>query len=310
MCPEIRELALDDLIFSPLHVRKDPGDIGDLTASITDYGILEPILVRPMGEGYQVIIGSRRVAAARQAGLTTIPAIVDEVTDVQATLFSLIENLQRKDLTLSERVEGYKALLDLNPTYTYSTLAQDIGVPHQKISQDFQAMEIHTKLLPYGISVASHLQPTDERRQRGEVLPEYHAVLLHQVMPYVDTADTGTGAGRDGALVLLARKIAPMSQIEARAYIASLKDESEYLDDPAGQQEGDAIILSAQQTDHRHGASQPGKTPATGEHDGGVLVCVYCQRAITLIHRGDGRHQVKRQVVHPENQMDLPSLNI
>jgi ParB/RepB/Spo0J family partition protein len=290
MCPEIRELALDDLIFSPLHVRKDPGDIGDLTASITDYGVLEPILVRPMGEGYQVIIGSRRVAAARQAGLTTIPAIVDEVTDVQATLFSLIENLQRKDLTLSERVEGYKALLDLQPTFTYQALAKAIGVPHQKISQDFQAMEIHTKLKPYGMIVASNLQKAHERRQRGEVLPEYHAVLLHQALPYVDAGATGMDAGPDGVLVFLARKIAPMGQIAARDYLARLKDGSASLDDPAGEQQAEELTPPRYQTEHRHNLSPSGKPEGMDGQDGGVLVCVYCQQAITLIHRGDGKH--------------------
>jgi ParB family chromosome partitioning protein len=126
----IRHIELDSLINSPLNVRKDPGDLDELTASITGSGVLAPILVRPKGDMYEVIAGSRRVAAARRAGHTTIPAIVVEVTDARAKLLSLIENLQRKDISIIERVEGYKALLDLNPAYTYYTLAQDIGVLH------------------------------------------------------------------------------------------------------------------------------------------------------------------------------------
>jgi hypothetical protein len=257
---------------------------------------------------YGVIAGSHRVAAARRSGHTTIPAIVVEVTDALAKLFSLIENPQRKDISLMERVEGYKALLDLNPAYTYYTLAQDIGVPHQKISQDFQAMEVHTKLQPYDMSVASHLQPTDERRQRGEVLPEYHAVLLHQAMPYLDTADTGMGAGRDGALMLLARKIAPMSQIEARAYIEAVRDGRESLDDPVSQHVDGESPPSWHFKSVRHGSSRRSNAVAKQRMDGGLVTCSCCEQALTLIHLSNGTHQVKRHAFHLVDQLELPGL--
>jgi ParB/RepB/Spo0J family partition protein len=297
-----RELNLDALTISPRNVRIDFGDVDDLVASVTDYGVLEPIVVRPMGEGYEVLIGSRRVAAARRAGHTTIPSlVVDDVTDAQATLFSLIENLKRKDLTLSERVAGYKALLDLEPSFTYQRLAQAIGVPHQKISQDLQAYEMQTRLMPYSISVASNLQPGDERRQRGELLPEYHAVLLHQALPYLDEYATGTGGGPDGALAVLARKIAPMGQFAARAYITSLKDGSASLDDPAGEEDEAESITPWHQTGHQHSQSQPGTPEGKGRQDGGVVICAYCDQAVTILHTATGTHQVKRQSLHQEN---------
>jgi hypothetical protein len=153
-------------------------------------------------------------------------------------------------------------------------------------------MEVHTKLQPYNMSVASHLQPTDERRQRGEVLPEYHAVLLHQAMPYLDTADTGTGAGRDGALVLLARKIAPMSQIEARAYIEAVKDGRESLDDPVSQHVDGESPPSWHFKSVRHGSSRRSKAAAKQGMDGGLVTCSCCNRVLKLNHRADGTHTI------------------
>ena len=107
---DIKEIPLDICYISPYNVRKDPGDLTELIDSIRDRGVLEPILVRQRGEEYQVIAGRRRLEAARIVGLQTIPASVLEVTDLQLILTSLIENIQRKDLTLAERVETYQAL--------------------------------------------------------------------------------------------------------------------------------------------------------------------------------------------------------
>jgi ParB/RepB/Spo0J family partition protein len=199
MNPVIRETALDNLIISPLNVRKDPGDLTELIASVTDIGVLEPVLVWAKGDTYEVIAGSRRVKAARSAGHQTIPAIVVEVSDLQALLVSLIENIQRKDLSLTERVEGYKALQRLDPEYhSHRSLAKVTGLSHQKITQDFQAYETLLKLEPYGIRVASDLPPSAPERQQGEVLPEYHAVLLHQAMSSLVAEGAVTIAESDG----------------------------------------------------------------------------------------------------------------
>jgi ParB/RepB/Spo0J family partition protein len=217
----VTEIELDKLYISPLNVRRDPGDLDELIDSITERGVLAPLLVRRKGEQYEVYAGSRRLQAARRAGHSTIPCIVGEVTDLQVILISLIENVQRKDLSLDERVETYKALQLLDPEYSsHRAIAKAISRSHQKISQDFQAYEILEKLQPHGFSLASDLTPAAEGRQQGKVLPEYHAVLLHQVLPYLVADEIGTVEDK---LVQLATTIAPMSQSDAKAYIAGLK---------------------------------------------------------------------------------------
>jgi ParB/RepB/Spo0J family partition protein len=295
---EIRDIPLDDIIISPLNVRKDLGDLTGLTDSITDIGVQVHVHVRPVGEQFEVIAGSRRVAAARKAGLQTIPAFVHAVSEVEAKRLSLVENIVRKRLSVVERVEGYKDLQDLEPKYhNYHELARATGQTHQKISQDFQANEIRTKLLSFGIEVASDLPPTDERRQRGEALPEYHAVLVYQAISSLVASGVITEAAADEEMYRLAKLIAPLPQAEAKVYIERMKSRREHRSDQASQPV-EAEYTSSWQ-------SQPA---AIQGEAGGLVTCTCCQQAFTLIHYGDGEHQVKRPVFHPVDQRELPGL--
>jgi ParB/RepB/Spo0J family partition protein len=297
MSPECKELALDTLSISPYNVRKDPGDLTDIIDSVTDIGVVDPISVVQRGERYEVIAGSRRVEAARRAGHTTIPAIVHEITDAQAIRISLIENLHRKDLTLAERVEGYKELQAVDPLlHSPSALAKATGQAHQKITQDFQAYEMLHRLSPLGITVASHLQPTDPRRQQGEVLPEYHAVLLYQVMPYVTSDDAEAGEATEEQLLVLARKLASMSQAAAKAYIDAVK------------RRRDARSASASKQDEE-ASTPPWHDTVTVEADGGIVMCAYCQHQLSLVHFSDGTHQVKPYSLYLKDQKELPAFN-
>ena len=91
----------------------DPAAIEELAASIREYGLIQPITVRPLDKGYyQIIAGERRWRAARLAGLTQVPAIVIEADDRKAMELALIENLQREDLNPIEEAEGYKTLIE------------------------------------------------------------------------------------------------------------------------------------------------------------------------------------------------------
>jgi ParB/RepB/Spo0J family partition protein len=268
---EIREIALDKLYISPLNVRKDPGDLSEITDSVNGIGVLNPILVRQRGEMYEVIAGSRRVKAARSAGQTTIPAIVLEVTDLEAILVSLIENIQRKDLTLEERVESYHALRLCGAEYqSHRSLAKATGLSHQKITQDFQAYETLLKLKPYGFTVASDLPPTTAERQSGEVLPEYHAVLVHQAMSYLEEAGAVTDSDSEEKMVELAKLIAPLSQQAAKELIEQVK---------AGEQPArrslhhitEELVSFQQFNARRHDSSRRRTAAAKGGEDGGLV---------------------------------------
>jgi ParB family chromosome partitioning protein len=86
--------------------------IDELADSIAERGVLQPILLRPHGDGYEIIAGERRWRAAQRARLHSIPAIVRDVDDASAAEIALIENIQREDLNAIEEAEGYKQLIE------------------------------------------------------------------------------------------------------------------------------------------------------------------------------------------------------
>ncbi len=91
----------------------DEAALADLAASIGQHGVLQPLLVRPLpGGGYQLVAGERRWRASRMAGLTEVPVVVREMTDLEASELALIENLQRQDLNPMEEALGYRTLME------------------------------------------------------------------------------------------------------------------------------------------------------------------------------------------------------
>ncbi len=91
----------------------EPESLSELSESIKEHGVLQPLLVRPMPDGsYRLVAGERRYRAARMAGLTEVPVTVRDMTDEEESIFALIENLQREDLNAIEEAEGIKTLID------------------------------------------------------------------------------------------------------------------------------------------------------------------------------------------------------
>ena len=87
--------------------------IAELAESISKHGVIQPLLVRPiLGGGYQIVAGERRFRASRMAGITEVPVVIKDLSDMEAAEIALIENLQRKDLNPIEEALGYKQLID------------------------------------------------------------------------------------------------------------------------------------------------------------------------------------------------------
>ncbi|WP_140984284.1 ParB/RepB/Spo0J family partition protein [Asticcacaulis tiandongensis] len=87
-------------------------EIDDLAASIREKGVLQPILVRPVGQGFQIIAGERRWRASQKAGLKTVPVLVRELDDLEVLEIGIIENVQREDLNPIEEARAYRALME------------------------------------------------------------------------------------------------------------------------------------------------------------------------------------------------------
>ena len=107
--------------------RMDESALEELAASIRQHGVMQPILVRPAGQGrFEIIAGERRFRAARAAGLDEVPVIVRDVPDEQALAMALIENIQREDLNPLEQAQAVKRLID-EFRYTHEQAAEAIG---------------------------------------------------------------------------------------------------------------------------------------------------------------------------------------
>ena len=104
----------------------DEGRLADLVASIKEKGLLQPILVRKAGLGYEVIAGERRLRAARKLNFDQVPVIVKNVTDREALVLALVENIQREELNPIEEAQGFKRLVD-EFQFTQETVAESIG---------------------------------------------------------------------------------------------------------------------------------------------------------------------------------------
>lgn len=110
----VSTLPVSDLAPNREQPRKlfDDEALNDLTESIREHGVLQPILVRPVSDGsYQIVAGERRYRAAVNAGLRSVPVIIKVLSDKDAALIALIENLQREDLTPFEEAEGIQKLI-------------------------------------------------------------------------------------------------------------------------------------------------------------------------------------------------------
>ncbi len=139
-----QELPMDSIVPNPFQPRSEFDDAGiaALADSIEQVGVLQPVLVRPDGDGaYQLIAGERRWRAAQQAGLTVIPAIVREVRDVSALEHAVIENLHRQDLNALEEAAAYQQLID-DFGFTQQQLAQRVGKSRPSVANTLRLLNL------------------------------------------------------------------------------------------------------------------------------------------------------------------------
>jgi ParB family chromosome partitioning protein len=129
------DLPVDGLIPNPEQPRKVFRDeaLDELANSIRSTGVLQPIVVRPRGDRYEILVGERRWRAAKQAGLARVPALVRDASDADALEFALVENLLREDLNPMEQADAYQRLLG-EFGWTQEELARRIGKDRSSVA--------------------------------------------------------------------------------------------------------------------------------------------------------------------------------
>ena len=138
--------------------RFDDEAMQSLVESVREKGILQPILVRPHGEGWEIIAGERRWRAAQAAGLHAVPVIVQDLDDRAALEIALVENVQRQDLTALEEAEGYQRLID-EFDHRQEDLARSVGKSRSHIANTLRLLQLPVevrRLLQDGALSAGH----------------------------------------------------------------------------------------------------------------------------------------------------------
>ncbi len=132
--PVGRMVPIESVDPNPDQPRQAMGDLSELIASVTEKGIIEPLVVRQKGSRYQIIAGERRYHAAVQSGLTDLPVVVRDVDDTEMLELALVENIQRKDLTPFEESEALHSL-GQKCGYTHEDLAKRLGKSRTSITE-------------------------------------------------------------------------------------------------------------------------------------------------------------------------------
>ena len=132
---DIKEIPVSEIRPNPYQPRKtfNQEALEELAESIRNYGVFQPIIVKKSIKGYDLIAGERRLRASRLAGIDTIPAIVKEFTDEEMREISLLENIQRENLTAIELAWAYKGIID-NLDIRQEDLAKKIGKSRSHIT--------------------------------------------------------------------------------------------------------------------------------------------------------------------------------
>jgi len=137
------ELSIDAITANPKQPRKDFDDkaLHDLSESLKQSGLLQPVVVRRLGDGYQLVVGERRWRAAKLAGITKIPAVVREATDAETLELALVENLLREDLNPMEEAEAYQRLL-AEFGWTQEELAQRVARDRSSVANCLRLLKL------------------------------------------------------------------------------------------------------------------------------------------------------------------------
>ncbi|SDE77253.1 nucleoid occlusion protein [Sporomusa acidovorans] len=173
----VQKVSPESIVPNPFQPRKTFNDdsLQELAASIREFGVIQPLLVRRQGETYELIAGERRLRASRLAGLAEVPVIIRELDDKEMAELAMIENLQREDLHFLEEAEGYQHLI-ASFNFTQEELARRVGKNQSTIANKLRLLKLVPEVRQVLVSEnlterhARALLKLDDSRRQMEVL--------------------------------------------------------------------------------------------------------------------------------------------
>ena len=138
----VDQLPVDTLSVSSYQPRKyiDPEAIAELASSVAQKGILQPLLVRPLEKGYEIVAGERRFRAAQQVGLKTVPVIIRDLSDRETLEIAIIENVQRENLNSVEEAQAFKQLMDFG--MNQEEVAKAVGKSRSAVANTLRLLQL------------------------------------------------------------------------------------------------------------------------------------------------------------------------
>ena len=138
----VDQLPVDALSVSSYQPRKyiDSEAIAELASSVSQKGILQPLLVRPLEKGYEIVAGERRFRAAQEVGLKTVPAIIRDLTDRETLEIAIIENVQRENLNSVEEARAFKQLMDFG--MNQEEVAKAVGKSRSAVANTLRLLQL------------------------------------------------------------------------------------------------------------------------------------------------------------------------
>lgn len=183
---KVGAVKIEDIEPNPFQPRRTfpPEKLQELTQSIKTYGLLQPIMVRRSGRGYQLVVGERRLLACKSLGWKTITATIKELGDSAMATIALIENLQREDLNYIEEAEGYARLM-AQFNLTQEVLAQRMGKSQSTIANKLRLLR-----LPESVKKALLHEKLTERHARALLKIESEELQQKVVQEIIDKSLT------------------------------------------------------------------------------------------------------------------------
>ena len=263
---EFRIIPIDRLIFPSRGIRVKPWeDLDELTESVRDHGVLQPVIVREAGKGrYEVVAGERRARAARRAGLREIPAMVMKMDDEEADFVRMVENIQRRDLSDYEKALWMKRMIEKHGL-SERKLATLLGKSPAWVSQHLKMLDLKPVFTRVNTLIGSKVSAQEVM----EKMTERHARAMLKAP--------------EGARDELAEEV--VKSIEKHGEPPSVRE----LEERVKEYEK----MTEEEKEERKKAVKPKKE--TREIDTAVFTCPVCGEKFLVVHvEPDGKHKLRK----------------
>lgn len=206
---KVEEVDIEKIKTNPYQPRRDfdRAALDELKESIQNYGVLQPILLRKQGDGYEIIAGERRFRAAKLAGLTKIPSLIKDFDNKKMGEVALIENLQREDLNIMEEARAYQRLMQ-EFSMTQEMVAETIGKSRPKIANTLRLLKLSPKvqnMISEGKLTGGQAKP---------LLSVDYEPLQEELAKKISSADLSTRAAEALVKSILSREQLPVKDEE------------------------------------------------------------------------------------------------